>query len=1523
MTMSAIHRVTHAVKFCGLLLSISVALGATTGPSAPEVGAFTPIEAGQLVDPATGQLSYNLPVIHVPGSGGGYSMSLGYQSGILLEQEASWVGLGWTLQPGAITRAVVGFPDDFNGTQELVEQSLNTVADLTLTVGFRHNEYGGISGMYGFLSGDSRIGLLIPRLSPSIDKSGKLIGVSRDRYKPRNKEDEGNVIMREIALYTSAQSDPRAPAVGYSGGGRSYGFGVQLGATMAFMQNVLESVGLSEDFSATVGPIGYFNIRVSNKNKHVVGAWHVSDAGLSGMAMDVVQERDGVHDKDISGDWRARRTAKHEGMIHLGQDLFQVTSAGLTGSMRVVYDTPIQIRGLDGEDSSIERSINVDFTNVRNLLEDLPNLMANISVSGVYNKYNYDTAENVAVPRFAFSGDERGQTYRIQPTLSGVGLFSVFEITDPMGDRYTFNEALLNHSMQSWSSSEPYGIGKEATTHFTDLFREDGAYSMGFNRNNNDYAYTWKLGRLERRDGSWVNLHYGTPVENFVWRSPLVGTGPVGSITETNRAQVSYGVKDLNYLKLIETDTHMGCFLVEERQDGLTIAEAGNEEGFASGYQAGDGDARQHLLKHFILIEKLDGDESNTELAAALETLRSGSPTLELLQAEPLRSRVRQQIEFEYTYALCPGVPNSIGPNAPGKLTLSELHLRRNMAPPGETTAVEVYQFFYYGDDKDNSLRNYYPYNGLNFDRWGYFNNPGDLVRPYYRHVAIGLPIESEVPQSAAWSLREVVTPLGAKLRIQYEQGAYSYSGENEDLQGEVMGGAPRVRSIDVRDGAGTVLEGRSYQYDDGAVLREPRGYVNEDLEDGGSRQDLQNPDDFGSYWQAWGYSSAAPDFGLLRRSLMQNGNFCLPGPSVVYGNVREFSNPDRDPTTNGFTEHRFATAKYLANPVDIHASYIDHEEFPAFLHYFQYIALWVRGKGICFKIRVLGYKKTICLLFKHSANYHLNPLNPPFPNPLCFVHGQPLDWLCFGESKGEANKIFGPAGARLDALLEIAWDVRNYTYEYDMVDHTRLIGAPLATHIYNAENQFLKTEEYLYNVEGDAETGYRLLDQAPEVLQYHATSPVIGSASVGFPEEVRQSGNAFRMGLAVALAVSPPSIAPEIDLQLIIDKDIKTIARKTTLPLLSFGRVTREFNVPFLDGGMAVTESHILAFDPVTRQGTLMERSSPTDSDNHVYEMNIPAFRLDPTLETAHIFNEVGQRITGVEREGTFTPLQATRSKWEPLPLGDVEPIVMVPYPVLQQVWNGGGAVHALTEPDNKAAWSDLERVQALDDQGVPVEFTDPHGTVSSILRDANGRVKLVAVNSARNDIYWESYDQSANHGVAGAYHEINNNESAWYLSFGEVTSIPVQPGKAYALDFIMRSNKFSKEGQQLIVNGHLIAMLPLTPAWTAFHVVMPPLGGANPTMNIQLVKNPDLDPYVDIPVDIDEVRMYPADALVTSYVYRDSQSAPVAIMDENAQLTLYETTPREELKSVHNMRRELLQLHYSRKQNELWQEN
>lgn len=101
------------VEFIASTVLSSFSWALTAGPSAPEFSSFEPVDTTDMVNVASGEFVYNTPLLEVPGPSGGYPLSLSYHAGIRPDQEASWVGLGFTLNPGAINRTVNGFADDF------------------------------------------------------------------------------------------------------------------------------------------------------------------------------------------------------------------------------------------------------------------------------------------------------------------------------------------------------------------------------------------------------------------------------------------------------------------------------------------------------------------------------------------------------------------------------------------------------------------------------------------------------------------------------------------------------------------------------------------------------------------------------------------------------------------------------------------------------------------------------------------------------------------------------------------------------------------------------------------------------------------------------------------------------------------------------------------------------------------------------------------------------------------------------------------------------------------------------------------------------------------------------------------------------------------------------------------------------------------------------------------------------------------------------------------------------------------
>ncbi|NII26633.1 hypothetical protein HB364_16205 [Pseudoflavitalea sp. X16] len=118
------------------------------GPGQPEMAAFTSVSSANMVDLFSGDFSYNIPLLDV----GGYPVNLAYRAGVSMDQEASWVGLGWNINPGTITRNMRGLPDDFNGQYDSVRKVMSIKENKTIGVtggadveiaGFPKNKDGG------------------------------------------------------------------------------------------------------------------------------------------------------------------------------------------------------------------------------------------------------------------------------------------------------------------------------------------------------------------------------------------------------------------------------------------------------------------------------------------------------------------------------------------------------------------------------------------------------------------------------------------------------------------------------------------------------------------------------------------------------------------------------------------------------------------------------------------------------------------------------------------------------------------------------------------------------------------------------------------------------------------------------------------------------------------------------------------------------------------------------------------------------------------------------------------------------------------------------------------------------------------------------------------------------------------------------------------------------------------------------------------------------------------------------------
>ncbi|MCF6361701.1 MAG: hypothetical protein L3J29_13195, partial [Cyclobacteriaceae bacterium] len=385
------------LEFSFSLFFPPIAWALTGGPSAPEFSTFTPVATTDMVNLFTGDFNYNLPVIEIPGAeGGGYALSLSYNSGNTSEQEATWVGFGWSLNPGAINRTVRGFPDDANGANidiynktrplwtvgagvttgiEILSNDTplpgyerSSVAGLSLSQTLRFNNYQGYVRGRGFGLHAKGISLNMNMDNDGITWSGnispaKLLAKKKEEStseaesnptaetdtKQRTKmtfgvglkppKDYAKSAVSEYSLSTF--SEAIRPTSFTKNNGISYNWSVsgQVNASQA-------PIGLQRGYQ------GFFNMQFNQYKNSLAtyGYMHSDKAGTKGV-MDYYTEKGSAFDK----------RDYFIGMPFANYDMFNLSGEGLSGGFRAFNSELGHYRPNDDESSLKIRQLGIEF----------------------------------------------------------------------------------------------------------------------------------------------------------------------------------------------------------------------------------------------------------------------------------------------------------------------------------------------------------------------------------------------------------------------------------------------------------------------------------------------------------------------------------------------------------------------------------------------------------------------------------------------------------------------------------------------------------------------------------------------------------------------------------------------------------------------------------------------------------------------------------------------------------------------------------------------------------------------------------------------------------------------------------------------------------------------------------------------------------------------------------------------------------------------------------------------------------
>jgi len=229
----------------------------TGGPSQPEVQGFTPIGTSDMVDMFSGDFSYNIPLMDIDG----YPINIAYNSGIGMDDEASWVGLGWSLNPGVVNRAMRGLPDDFAG--DVVTKEFNMKPNRT---------FGLDAGFGTEIIGDTTLGAAIMSNLVSLSV-GASVGLRWNNY-------TGIGIEKSVDISISAGNKSTFPLGGGLGISSSSDNGLGVQPSVEFSKRTLdEDKKLNKSLTGKVGLA--FNSRMGLSQLTFSGSFFKKFEGVS------------------------------------------------------------------------------------------------------------------------------------------------------------------------------------------------------------------------------------------------------------------------------------------------------------------------------------------------------------------------------------------------------------------------------------------------------------------------------------------------------------------------------------------------------------------------------------------------------------------------------------------------------------------------------------------------------------------------------------------------------------------------------------------------------------------------------------------------------------------------------------------------------------------------------------------------------------------------------------------------------------------------------------------------------------------------------------------------------------------------------------------------------------------------------------------------------------------------------------------------------------------------------------------
>ncbi len=550
------------------------------GPVQPEAMQFEPVDVTDVVNLATGDFVYTIPLMSVPGPEGDYPVVLSYHSGIGPNQPATWVGLGWTLNPGAINRTISGYPDDYKGdiVKTHFEAQSKSGYGLQLGMGLgpvginmSYDSYSGNLGVNAMVSIFSRgdktkslsvtlsygtsgfsangsftrtMGMGSGRISAGTNGVGLGGGVSKQNIygEPvtKNKLDKGGTL--SLASVDASLTN--------AGSGASFSI-----AGSGFSTNSSSSNG---NYSQKSG-----NIRIPLPNSAWISLgyskwkWSLNET-YTESSYGILHQAQNTNSGGLKNEHQT--TAQQ---LLASKDAYNVAAQGIGGSFSPVLDYAYVLEdGLENDEKGkLSRTwqsntfgsnahIPSDPIQFRFLDDQGLNFTdkSNLNYGEVYNQFDSDDIGGKKITPLISEQTGKIQGYTIVAT-DGI----IYEFMQPVNNLFQYSESKFDSAQEHFSNWNTLNTSFATSWLITSI---KGPDYIDRDNDNNLSNGDW---------GYWIKFEYDRIQSPQIWRAPY--TGYAQGIDSYNH-NYSLGVREVFYLSSIETETHKAIFTAGDSKNG-------------------------------------------------------------------------------------------------------------------------------------------------------------------------------------------------------------------------------------------------------------------------------------------------------------------------------------------------------------------------------------------------------------------------------------------------------------------------------------------------------------------------------------------------------------------------------------------------------------------------------------------------------------------------------------------------------------------------------------------------------------------------------------------------------------------------------------------------------------------------------------------------------------------------------------------------------------------------------------------